>query len=158
MNDSTQNNNLFKLIVNNGFLTHSDFLSYLKDLGFDIRVIGNNDRDYTFNLEVNAIKIKNEDYPFFGYYCGGAYATCARTKKNEFTLDDIEIAIKKCSEVLMNEIVSISKVPTYFDCRDYLNSFGKSKVEKDSIKRVLSILKENYQELVRSVVGFQHYR
>jgi hypothetical protein len=139
-------------------LSHSDFISYLKNIGFDIRVVGNNDRDYTFNLEVNAIRISNQDYEIFGYYCGGAYVTCGRTKKEEFTIEDIEVAIKKCSDVLMREIISISKVPTYFDCRDYLNSFGKSKIDKESIKRVLSILKENYQELIRSVAGFQHYR
>lgn len=139
-------------------LSHSDFISCLKFLGFDVRVIGSNDRDYTFRLEVNAIRIPNQDYPIFGYYCGGAYATCARTDKEEFTIKDIEIAIRKCSEIMMNEIVSISKVPTYFDCKDYLNSFGKSKIDKESIKRVLSILKENYQELIKSVVGFQHYR
>lgn len=139
-------------------LSHSQFILKLKKLGFDIRVIGNNDRDYTFNLEVNAITIPNQDYPIFGYYCGGAYASCVRTKKEEFTIEDIEVAIIKCSEVLMSEIVSINKVPTYFDCRDYLNSFGKSKIEKDSIKRVLTILKENYQELIKSVAGFQHYR
>jgi hypothetical protein len=139
-------------------LSHSDFISCLKNLGFDVRVIGNNNRDYTFSLQVNAIRISNQDYSIFGYYCGGAYATCARTNKEEFTIKDIEIAIRKCSEVIMNEIVSISKTPTYFDCRDYLNSLGKSKIEKESIKRVLSILKENYQELIKSVVGFQHYR
>lgn len=139
-------------------LSHSEFITTLKKLGFDVRVIGNNDRDYTFNLEVNAIRIQTVDYPIFGYYCGGAYATCARTKKTEFTIEDVETVIKKCSEIMMNEIVSISKTPTYFDCRDYLNSYGKSKIDKESIKRVLSILKENYQELVKSVVGFQHYK
>lgn len=144
--------------VSGNVLSHSDFISCLKNLGFDVRVIGNNNRDYTFSLEVNAIRIPPQDYPIFGYYCGGAYATCARTNKVEYTIGDIELAIKKCSEVMMSEIVSISRIPTFFDCRDYLNSFGKSKIEKESIKRVMSILKENYQELIKSVVGFQHYR
>ncbi len=140
-------------------LSHSDFISNLKDLGFDIEIVGNNDRDYTFSLFLNGIRIPNNDYLIFGYYCGGAYASCARDKKSEFSEQDIETAIKKCSEILMNEIILISKVPSYFDCRDFLNSkkFGKSKIENDSIKRVLSLLKENYQDLVKSVVGFNKF-
>ena len=139
--------------------THVEFISKLNDLGFNVEVHGNNDRDYTFSLFVNGISILNRDYPLFGYYCGGAYNTCGRDDKKEFTLEDIEIAIKKCSDVLMNEIVSISKVPTYFDCRDFLNeNFGKTQVEKNAIKRVFSILKSNYQDLIKSVEGFKYYK
>lgn len=139
--------------------SHSIFISKLKDLGFDIEVKSNKDGDYTYDLFVNGIRISTTDYRIFGYYCGGAYASCARTDKEEYSIEDIEIAITKCSEVLMSEIISISKVPSYFDCRDFLNlKFGKSKVEKDAIKRVLSLLKENYQDLIKSVVGFQRYR
>lgn len=139
-------------------LTHSEFITSLKNLGFDIRVIGNNDCNHTFDLKLNAIRIPIEDYPIFGYYCGGAYASCNRSKKNDFPLEDLEIAMKKCSEILMNEIFQISKIPSYFDCRDYLNSYEGNKVEKSSINRVLNILKTNYQELVRSVIGFKNYQ
>jgi len=145
--------------MNTENLSHSQFISKLKDLGFDIKVVSNNSSDCMYSLFVNSIKIPNIDYHLFGYYCGGAYASCARTNQENFSTKDIELAITKCSEVLMNEIISISKVPTYFDCKDFLNSnFGKTKVEKDAIKRVFSLLKENYQDLVKSVVGFQHIK
>jgi len=139
-------------------LSHSDFILYLKNLGFDVRSVGQRDRDYTLHLEVNSIRIPNESYLALGYCMPSTYVQCGRTDKNEFSSKDIEEAIKICSQALMSEIVSISKIPTYFDCRDFLNLYGKSKIEKDSIKRTLSILKENYQQLVKSVVGFQDYK
>jgi hypothetical protein len=144
--------------VSGSVLSHSEFILSLKNLGFDVMVVGQRDRDYSLRLEVNSIRIPNENYLAFGYCTPSTYVTCGRTDKNEFSLRDIEEAIKICSQVLMSEIVSISKVPTYFDCRDFLNSYGKSKIEKDSIKRTLSILRDNYQQLIKSVVGFQHYR
>jgi hypothetical protein len=144
--------------MKNSELSHSDFITKLKNLGFYIEVKSDKSGDNTYKLFVNGVRISTIDYSIFGYICGGVYASCNRTEKENYILNDVENAVKKCSEILMNEIISISKVPTYFDCKDFLNSnFGKTKIEKESIKRVLSLLKENYQALIKSVTGYRYY-
>ena len=132
-------------------MNHKQFIDELKKYNFHIEVVGHNDSDYTFYLCLNGIRVNVEDYGFFGYRCGGVYATCAPIGKNNYSGENIIVAIQKSSDILMKEIETINKVPNYFDCRDFLNNFGKSKIEKQSIKRVLGILKDNYQELLKSV-------
>jgi len=135
-------------------ITHEDFIKKLKDVGFDISVKYDSDSASPhYSLYVNdSIKIDNADYISFGYYCGGAYATCCRTNKDLFNDEDFEKALKTCSKTLMNELEYIKKIPTYFDCKDFLTKkFGKTKVETEAIKRVLDLLKNNYQELRRFV-------
>ena len=104
-----------------------------------------------FDLRMNGINVGGGNYPIFGRYCGGAYNTCGRSEQNIFTSKDLEKAINFCSKLLMKEIESVSKIPNYFTCRDYLhNKFGKTKVEKLAIDRVFKIIKENYNAIIRS--------
>jgi len=134
-------------------ITHEDFIKKLKDVGFDISVKYDGDSANSHcSLYVNGIKIDNIDYILFGYYCGGQYVPCCRTNKELFNDEDFEKALKICSKTLMNELEYIKKIPTYFDCKDFLTKkFGKTKVETEAIKRVLDLLKNNYQELRRFV-------
>jgi len=51
---------------------------------------------------------------------------------------------------MADEIKSISRIPNYHTCKDYLREkFGKTKIEKDAIERVLSIIKNNYNDIIR---------
>ena len=154
----TQNNNQIEpnaqslQMAVSGCFSYNDFISKLKELGFDIKIVGFNDRDFRFSLEMNGLSVSGEDYPLFGRYCGGNYNSCGRSDKNEFSQIDIHNAIKCCSKILMSEIDRINKVPNYYTCKDYLNQhFGKTKVEKEAIERVFGILKNCYNDIVCSL-------
>jgi len=131
--------------------SYDEFILKLKDLGFELKIVSGNDRDVSFDLRMNGINVGGGNYPIFGRYCGGAYNTCGRSEQNIFTSKDLEKAINFCSKLLMKEIESVSKIPNYFTCIDYLhNNFGKTKVEKLAIDRVFKIIKENYNDIIRS--------
>lgn len=135
--------------INDSF-SYCEFILKLKELGFNITVVGYNDRDYHHKLEMNGFPIAGDKYPLFGRYCGGAYNDCGFSTQNEFTQSDLNEAIKHCSEILMNEIESLNRIPNYHSCKDYLHKyFGKTKIEKESINRVFKILKDNYNDIIR---------
>ena len=137
-------------VVSSSF-SYEEFILKLKQLGFELKIVSGNDRDVSFDLLMNGIKVGGQDYPIFGRYCGGAYNTCGRSTQSVFTNEDLEKAINHCSKLLMNEIERVSKIPNYFTCKDYLNNnFGKTKVEKLAIDRVFKIIKENYNAIIRS--------
>jgi hypothetical protein len=73
----------------NGSFSYDDFIIKLKELGFEIKVVGYNDRDFRFSLEMNGFRVSGEDYPVFGRYCAGNYNSCGRSEQNEFSQIDI---------------------------------------------------------------------
>ena len=127
-------------------MNRDEFLLKLSDR-FNITEV--NKGEYTPRLEMNKLAISGDKYPLFGYYVGGTHYTCLRSDKNDFTQYDLEEAIKYCSGLLMSKIKRINRIPNYYTINDYLKGFGKTKVEKDSIKRVFNILKENYNDIIR---------
>lgn len=132
--------------------SYEDFILKLKEIGFEIKVVGYNDRDFRFSLEMNGLFVSGKDYPLFGSYCGGDYNSCGRSNKNEFYQIDIDNAVKCCSKLMMGEIKRINEIPNYFTCKDYLEeNFGKTKIEKDSINRVFGLLKNSYNDIIRSL-------
>ena len=136
-----------------GSFSYDEFILKLNNLGFELKIVSGNDRDISFDLRMNGLNVGGENYPIFGRYCGGAYNTCGRSEQNVFTSEDLEKAINFCSKLLMEEIESVSKIPNYFTCKDYLhNNFGKTKVEKLAIDRVFKIIKENYNAIIRSTL------
>jgi hypothetical protein len=150
-NSESQNAQSLQIAVS-GCFSYDDFISKLKELGFDIQIVGYNDRDYRFRLEMNSISVSGVDYPLFGRYCGGNYNSCGRSDKNTFNQIDIDNAIKCCSKIMVEEIKSINEIPNYHTCKDYLNQhFGKTKVEKEAIERVFGILKNCYNDIIRSL-------
>jgi hypothetical protein len=132
--------------------SHDDFLLRLSNLGLIIKVKSHNDRDFRFHLELNGLNICGSKYPLFGYYCGGNYNSCSRSNQTEFTQKDVDNAVKESITILSKEISDVSKVPNYFSCKDYLNKhFGKTKAEKAAIDRVFKLIKDNYNDIIRSV-------
>ena len=138
-------------------MTYEKFIEKLELLGFKITYHSYDSTGGT-KLFVNGIEIISKYYQIFGHISGGTYYPLLRGDKNEFSEEDLDIAIKTCSIILMERIVEISKQPTYWDCKDFLrDNFGKTKVEKDAINRVLLILNDNFQDLVKIVKGFKEY-
>lgn len=139
---------------NNNHISYEDFVSKLKDLGFEMKIVGHNDRDYRHSLEVNGIRVNGSDYPVFGRFCGGNYNSCGFSEKTEFSQKDIDNAVKYCSKMLMDEIKRINEIPNYYTCKEYLDKkFGKTKIEKESIERVFRILKDNYNDNIRYILS-----
>ena len=132
--------------------SHDEFLLRLSNLGLLIKVESYNDRDFRFHLELNGLNICSKKYPIFGYYCGGNYNSCSRSNQNDFTQKNIDNAVKESICILSTEISDVRKVPNYFSCKDYLNKhFGKTKAEKSAIDRVFKLIKDNYNDIIRSV-------
>jgi len=55
---------------------YEEFIEKLLELGFNLEVISTRDRNTSFFLQMNNIRVNSSDYPIFGRYCGGAYNTC----------------------------------------------------------------------------------
>jgi hypothetical protein len=147
---STKENNVLSDIF-----SHDEFLLRLSNLGIFIKVESFKDRDFRYHLELNGLNICGTKYPVFGYYCGGHYNSCSRSNKMEFTQKDIDNAVKESIYILSQEINDVRKVPNYFSCKDYLNKhFGKTKAEKSAIDRVFKLIKDNYNDIIRSVSVF----
>ena len=132
--------------------SHDEFLLRLSNLGLFIKVESLNDRDFRFHLELNGLIVCGTKYPIFGYYCGGNYNSCSRSNQIEFSQKDIDNAVKESICILSKEISYLKKVPNYFSCKDYLNKhFGKTKAEKTAIDRVFKLIKDNYNDIIKSV-------
>lgn len=132
--------------------SHDEFLLKLSNLGLFIKVESNNGRDFRFHLELNGLNVCGLKYSFFGYYCGGDYNSCSRSNQTEFTQKDIDNAVKESMCIFSKEISDLSKVPNYFSCKDYLyKHFGKTKAEKTAIDRVFKLIKNNYNDIIRSI-------
>lgn len=130
-------------------MNHSEFIEKIKSYGFVVEIEtqrGTSD----FQLCVNGIMVSKPNYSFFGYYCGGAYAQCNRTQQDEFSETDLRAAILICSNSIMEAMVDQSKELDYFDIIDFLNTKSKTIIEKDAKKRILTLLKDNYQNIYRS--------
>lgn len=140
-------------------MNHEKFLSELKKHGFEITQHIHSETGSTQpNLYVNGIVVPKDFMMFFGYTSLGTYNTCSRTKQNNFFPHDFISAIRACSKILMRRIEFEAKIPSYHDCKDYLlNNHRTSKINEKSINRVLFILKENYQDLIKSMKGFKPY-
>jgi hypothetical protein len=146
--DETELNSHFA----SGSFSYEELILKLEGLGFELKIVSGNDVHVSFSLQMNGINVGSQHYPIFGRYCGGAYNTCGRSNQTVFTNVDLEKAINHCSKLLMNEIEAVSLVPNYFTCKDYLyKNFGKTKVEKLAIDRVFKIIKENYNDIIRSM-------
>ena len=151
MSNEAQNGNFAKPMLAEVF-SHDEFLLRLSNLGLFIKVESVNDRDFRFHLELNGLNMCRSKYPLFGYYCGGNYNSCSRSNQVEFTQQDIDNAVKESICILSKEISDIRKVPNYFSCKDYLNKhFGKTKAEKTAIDRVFKLIKDNYNDIIRSI-------
>lgn len=133
-------------------MNHEEFIKKLKDLGFDIQVFAFQGTES--HLFVNGLLITTTNYRPFGYYCGGQYAPCSRTDKNEFTQEDLELAIKTATDSIMGSYSQLFKEPNIHDIKDYLGNYGTTKIEKSSIERVLAIIKDNYQEIYKGTKEF----
>jgi hypothetical protein len=132
--------------------SHDEFLLRLSNLGLTISIKSFDSSSSQYNLLLNSILVSREKYEIFGYLSSGTYNTCSRSNQTEFTQKDIDNAIKETISILSEEISDISRVPNYFTCKDYLNKhFGKTKVEKDAINRVFKLIKDNYNDIIRSV-------
>jgi hypothetical protein len=127
-------------------MNHEEFEAKLKEFNINIDIKHSNG-ETDFYLELNNIRVTTTDYKFFGYVCGGAYAPCSRTNQEVFNIEDVNKAIKKAIEIQQKYSEHLDKQIDYHDVRDYLKSYGKSKIDKESIKRVLAILNDNYQDL-----------
>ena len=130
--------------------SHDEFLLRLSNLGLFVKVESVNDRNFRFHLGLNGLNICGSKYPIFGYYCGGDYNSCSRSNQTEFTQKDIDNAVKESISILSREISDVSKVPNYFSCKDYLNKHWKTKAEKTAIERVFKLIKDNYNDIIRS--------
>lgn len=92
------------------------------------------------------VPISSENLRAFGYYVAGCELGIIGTG-NEALEED------KLKDIIINELCDVIKHnernPDYQSIRSFLinNYVPKSKIEKDSIKRILDILKENYQDL-----------
>lgn len=140
-------------------ICHKEFLSELKTYGFEITQHIHSETGSTQpNLYVNGVLIPKDQMKFFGYESLGTYNTCSRTKQEHFFLHDFVNSVRACSKILMRRIEFEAKVPSYHDCKDYLlDNHRTSKINEKSINRVLFMLKENYQDLIKSVKGFKPY-
>lgn len=144
----TESNALIVGAVNGGF-SHEEFISKLKDLGFEVKVCSINDRDYRFQLEVNGLNISGHNYHFFGYYCGGNYNSCSRSTQIEFTQFDIDNCIKESMRIINKEIDTLNHTPNYYGCKDYFYANPvKTKIEKDSLTRAFDLIHNNYNNII----------
>jgi len=132
------------------FFDHDTFLSKLKDLDIDVKIVSLPNAHSNFHLEVNNIPVKPSEYNFFGYQCFGTYNQCSRNLKTDFNEEDVNVAIKKAISILQDEIQVHKFTPNYHSCKDFLNeNFGKTQVEKNAIVRVFSLIKENYNDIIK---------
>lgn len=126
---------------------HDTFLFKLKDLGLELKVERISD---TFKLTLNGLHFYTKQWEVFGYECNDTYNPCSRTKQTDFTREDIDKAIKESIIILSAEIEYRKYIPNYYSCKDYLKAnCGKTKVEKESIERVFTLIKSNYNNIVR---------
>lgn len=134
----------------NEYNDHKEFLSELSL--FNI-LITTSYHDGSLWLELNGIRLATSDYNFFGYYCGGAYCPCGRTDQIVFTNVDTEKAIMESIRILNDHITNQKLNPYYNDIKEFLKYHRpkKSKIETEAIDRVLNILKDDYQSLIRFV-------
>lgn len=130
---------------------HSEFISKLKELGFEIKTKTYNSSNYSTVLEVNDLSIDNKNYPLFGYKCNGTYAPCHRSDQTEFTQLDIDNAIKESVKILSKEIDTWKFLPNYHSCKDYLTkNFTKTKKDIEATKRVFEFIKNNFNDIIRA--------
>jgi hypothetical protein len=147
-NDKNENKALSQTSVIPCF-SFDEFNSKLKELGFEVKIEKQNDRDFRFRLEMNGLNISGNKYPLFGMYCGGNYNSCSRSNQELFSQKDLEDAVKHCSEILMNEIRMVNEIPNYHTCKDFFRENPpKKKIEIESIDRVFNLIKENYNDII----------
>lgn len=93
--------------------------------------------------------IPKSKYKAFGYYCGGVYAQCNRTKQEEFDDTDVVIAMGIAIECMYEVIKGYDeKHLDFWDVKDYLRKYDSGiKRDKNAIKRTLDILDYNYQKI-----------
>lgn len=135
-------------------MNEKEFWQRLSDLGFRISVrFANGSSEHAMYL--NGIMIDKSEYVYFGRECLGTYNQCS-TIKDIFDENDIQLALQSCSRILMKEIKYLHEQPDYWDCRDFLlqDKYAKTNVEKSSIRRTLNILKDDFQDLMKSVKKF----
>ena len=134
-------------------MNHEEFILKLKDFGFAITVNcprGTSD----FRLYLNGMEVNVKYYAYFGRYCGGAYCPVGIIDKEVYDENDFKLAIKAASEICIDAYSHLYRRVDYHNCKDYLRNYGKTKVDKDAIKRVLCILADNYQEIARNTKSF----
>ncbi len=134
-------------------MNHEEFISKLKEFGFAVTVNcprGTSDA----RLFLNGMDVGVKYYKYFGRYCGGAYCQVCLIDKEVYDENDFKLAIKAAAEICVDAYSHLYKAVDYNDCKDYLRNYGKTKVDKDAIKRVLHILSDNYQEIVRNTKSF----
>lgn len=129
-----------------------EFIQKLLDLGFDIHVVcGQDCGSHTQMLFLNDIRLSSSDEEVFGFRTGGTYAQCQPINK-KFSEEDLQEAIKACSRILSGEIKQLRSNLDYFDIREHLRNKrdnSKKQIEINAIIRVLDIIHEDFNDMIR---------
>ena len=95
-----------------------------------------------------ALTINNTYCHLFGYSGPTVVAgSCYTEIDKKYTELDIMDAVKKSIELYQNHI---DGSVDHHDIFDYLETYGKTRIDKDSILRVRNIVFDNFNELHRS--------